>query len=177
MTDKKNQVKHHAGGYSPLFDMGDTDGSGEGGYQYLWDNDLRSYFQTVPDNLLYKVSGQPVVYFWSDNTYAFTNQGNGNPARMLQYVRSQAQSEFGRNPYFVVDNSWLKNGSAVSAVANGANSWFGVPSPSYQPDLQRRVLRRRGARLPLRDGHHQHGDRPESRTDPGQQPRVHRQRR
>jgi hypothetical protein len=22
--------------------MGDTDGSGEGGYQYLWDNDLRS---------------------------------------------------------------------------------------------------------------------------------------
>jgi hypothetical protein len=40
MTDKKNQIVHHAGGYSPPFDMGDTTGAGEGGYQYLWDNDL-----------------------------------------------------------------------------------------------------------------------------------------
>ncbi|MEW1773479.1 DUF5010 domain-containing protein [Streptomyces sp. NPDC086777] len=78
LTHKKNQFKHHAGGYSSIFDRGDTNGSGEGGYQYPWKYGLRSYFQTVPDNLLYKVSGQPVVCFWSDNAYAFTNQGNGN---------------------------------------------------------------------------------------------------
>ncbi|MEV0186123.1 DUF5010 domain-containing protein [Streptomyces sp. NPDC050625] len=131
MTDKKNQIKHQTGGYTPVFDMGDTSGSGEGGYQYLWDNDLRAYFQSVPDNLLYKVHGQPLVYLWSDNSFAFTNQGDGNSARMLQHVRSRAQTDFGQNPYLIVDNSWLKNDSAVSSVVDGANSWFGVPSPSY----------------------------------------------
>jgi len=119
MTDKKNQVKHHAGGYSPPFDMADTTGAGEGGYQYIWDNDLKAFFQAVPDNLLYKVNGQPLVYLWSDNSFAFTNQGNGNSARLLQYVRSQAESTFNENPYLVVDQSWIQNDSAVSSVANG----------------------------------------------------------
>ncbi|MDX6355700.1 MAG: hypothetical protein QOF98_2603 [Streptomyces sp.] len=131
MTDKKNQVKHNAGGYTPLFDMGDKTGAGEGGYQYLWDNDLKAYFQAVPDNMLYKVNGQALVYLWSDNAFAFANQANGNSAAMLSYVRSQAQSTFGENPYFNVDQSWVKNDSAVSSVANAQNSWFGVPSPTY----------------------------------------------
>jgi hypothetical protein len=131
MTDKKNQVKHKAGGYSPPFDMGDKTGAGEGGYQYLWDNDLKAFFQGVPDNLLYKVNGQPVVYLWSDNNFAFTNQGNGNSARMLQYVRDQAKATFNENPYFVVDKSWLQNDASVATVADGQDGWFGVPSPPY----------------------------------------------
>jgi hypothetical protein len=131
LTDKKNQVKHHTGGYDPKFDLGDTSGAGEGGYQYLWDNDLKVYFQNVPDNLLYKVNGQPVVYLWSDDAFAFTNQGNGNSARLLQYVRSQAQAGFNQNPYFVVDQAWLRNDAAVNGVANGADGWFGVPGPAY----------------------------------------------
>jgi len=131
MTDKKNQVKHKAGGYTPLFDMGDKTGAGEGGYQYLWDNDLKAFYQAVPSSMLYKVNGQPLVYLWSDNSFAFTNQGNGNSAAMLSYVRSQAQSTFGFSPYFNVDASWVKNDPAVANVANAQNSWFGVPSPAY----------------------------------------------
>ena len=131
MTDKKNQIVHHTGGYSPPFDMGDTTGAREGGYQYLWDNDLKAFFQAVPDNLLYKVDGQPLVYLWSDNSFAFTNQGSGNSARLLQYVRSQAQSTFGENPYFVVDQSWLQNDPSTASVANGEDDWFGVPGPTY----------------------------------------------
>lgn len=131
MTDKKNQVKHHAGGYSPPFDMADTTGAGEGGYQYLWNNDLKAFFQAVPSNLLYKVNGQPLVYLWSDNNFAFSNQGGGHSANLLEYVRSQAESTFNENPYFVVDQSWVKNDSAVSSVANGEDDWFGVPTPTY----------------------------------------------
>ncbi len=131
MTDKKNQIVHHTGGYTPPFDMGDTTGVGEGGYQYLWDNDLKAFFQAVPDNLLYKVDGQPLVYLWSINDFAFTNQGNGNSARMLQYLRAQARSTFGEDPYFVVDQSWLTKDPAVANAANGVDDWFGVPSPAY----------------------------------------------
>lgn len=131
MTDKKNQIKHKTGGYSPTFDMSDTTGAGEGGHQYLWDNDLKAFYQAVPDNLLYKVNGQPLVYLWSDNDFAFANQGNGNSANLLKYVRSQAQSQFNENPYFVTDQSWITNDSAVSQVANGQDGWFGVPDPKY----------------------------------------------
>jgi hypothetical protein len=134
MTDKKNQVKHHTGGYDPVFDMGDTTGAGEGGYQYLWDNDLKAFFQAVPDNLLYKVGGRPLVYLWSDNSFAFGNQGGGHSAAMLSYVRSQAQAQFGENPYFVTDQSWIANDPAVASVADGQDAWFGVPSPTYTND-------------------------------------------
>jgi hypothetical protein len=77
------------------------------------------------------VNGQPVVYLWSNNSFAFTNQGNGNSARMLQYVRDQARATFNANPYFVVDKSWLPNDPAVSTVVNGQDGWFGVPTPTY----------------------------------------------
>ncbi len=131
MTDKKNQIKHGTGGYSPPFDMSDTTGSGEGGYQYLWTNDLKAFFQSVPDSMLYKVNGQPLIYLWSDNSFAFTNQGGGHSANLLKYVRAQAESTFNENPYFVVDQSWVKNDTAItSSVVQGEDDWFGVPTPT-----------------------------------------------
>ena len=131
MTDKKNQIKHGTGGYTPTFDISDKTGAGEGGYQYLWNNDLSAFYQAVPDSMLYKVNGQPLVYLWSDNSFAFTGQGSGASAALLSYVRSQAESAYGENPYFVVDDSWVNNDSAVSSVANGEDDWFGVPSPTF----------------------------------------------
>jgi hypothetical protein len=131
MTDKMNQIVHGTGGYSPPFDFSVTIGSGNGGYQYLWNNDLEAFFQAVPDNLLYKVNGRPLVYLWSDNNFAFTNQGNGNSARYLSYVRTQAEADFNENPDFVVDQSWVNNDSAVSPVVQGEDDWFGVPTPAY----------------------------------------------
>ncbi|MCF3961607.1 DUF5010 domain-containing protein [Streptomyces fuscigenes] len=127
LTDKKNQVKHHTGGYSPPFDIGDTTGAGEGGHQYFWDNNLRTFYAAVPDSMRFKVDGRPLVYEWSISDFAFTGQGNGNAAKMLSYVRSHAQSEFGVDPYFVVDNSWLSEDPSVSAQIGGADGWFAVP--------------------------------------------------
>jgi hypothetical protein len=85
----------------------------------------------VPGNLLYKVNGRPLVYLWSDNDFAFSDQGDGNSARYLSYVRSQAESTFDENPYFVVDDSWVKNDSDLASVVQGEDDWFGVPSPTY----------------------------------------------
>jgi hypothetical protein len=131
MTDKMNQVVNGTGGYSPPFDFAVTTGSGNGGYQFLWNNDLEAFFQAVPSSMLYKVNGQPLVYLWSDNDFAFTNQGNGNSARYLSYVRSQAESTFDENPYFVVDDSWVKNDTSIASVVQGEDDWFGVPTPTY----------------------------------------------
>ena len=128
MTDKKNFLAHHTGGYTPRFDMGDVDGSGEGGYRYIWDNNLRAFFTAVPDNLRYKIDGRPVIYEWSINSFAFSNQGGGNAARMLRYVRERANTEFGVNPYLNLDTSWFKMDPGTRAEADAANGWFTMPS-------------------------------------------------
>jgi hypothetical protein len=137
LTDKKNLIKHHAGGYVPPFDIGDSDGTGEGGYQYFWDNNEREFFTEVPDSMRFKIDGRPVVYEWSINPFAFTNQGNGNESRLIQYVRSRAQAEFDVDPYFIVDNSWVKNDPSVVSQIDGVNNWFTLPTgyteATYQP--------------------------------------------
>lgn len=128
MTDKKNFIAHRTGGYTPTFDMGDVNGTGEGGYQYIWDNNLRAFFAAVPDNLRYKIDARPVVYEWSINSFAFRNQGNGNAVRMLRHVRERALAEFGVNPYFNLDTSWLKMDPATRSETDAINGWFTMPA-------------------------------------------------
>ncbi|MFD0671140.1 DUF5010 domain-containing protein [Cohnella sp. GCM10027633] len=127
MTDKKNAFKHGTGGYNPPFDVGDVNGTGEGGYKYIWDNNLRAFFQAVPDNLRFKIDGRPVIYEWAMGDFAFTNQGNGNLKKMIEYVRGRAQAEFGVNPYFIVDQSWISEDPTVATAVDGVHGWFPVP--------------------------------------------------
>ncbi|MBB6733461.1 DUF5010 domain-containing protein [Cohnella zeiphila] len=127
MTDKKNAFKHGTGGYNPPFDVGDADGTGEGGYQYIWDHNLRAFFEAVPDNMRFKIDGRPVIYEWGIGDFAFTNQGNGNLKKMVEYIRQQAQEEFGIDPYLIVDQSWISEDPTVASVVDGVHSWFPVP--------------------------------------------------
>ncbi|MFC5532597.1 DUF5010 domain-containing protein [Cohnella yongneupensis] len=127
MTDKKNAFKHGTGGYNPPFDVGDANGTGEGGYAYIWDHNLRAFFTAVPDNLRFKIDGRPVIYEWAMGDFAFTNQGNGNLKKMVEYIRQRAQAEFGVNPYLIVDQSWLSEDPTVASVVDGVHGWFPVP--------------------------------------------------
>ncbi|MEU7363859.1 DUF5010 domain-containing protein [Streptomyces olivaceoviridis] len=137
LTDKKNRAVHNTGGYSPPFDMGDADGTGEGGYKYFWDRNQREFFSRVPSDMLYKVDGRPLVYEWSVNDFAFTNQGDGNLSKLLQYARSRAKTEFGIDPYYVVDSSWPDRDPTVISQIDGINNWFQLPAgwtnATYQP--------------------------------------------
>jgi hypothetical protein len=126
MTDKKNLAVHSRGGYDPPFDVGDADGTGEGGYKYIWDYNLRAFFAAVPNDLRFKIDGRPVVYEWSLSNAFFTNQGNGNAARMLQYVRDRANAEFGVDAFFNLDHTWMSMDPAVSTVADAMNAWFNM---------------------------------------------------
>ncbi|MGV9915606.1 DUF5010 domain-containing protein, partial [Streptomyces tendae] len=137
LTDKKNRAVHHTGGYEPPFDIGDADGTGEGGYKFFWDYNQREFFKRVPSDMLYKVDGRPLIYEWSVNDFAFTNQGNGNLSKLLQYVRSRAKAEFGIDPYYVVDSSWPDRDPTVISQIDGINNWFTLPTgwtnATYQP--------------------------------------------
>ncbi len=126
LTHMKNRTKHNLGGYNPKFDLADVDGSGEGGYKYIWDRNLRLWFEAVPPSVRFTLDGRPVIYEWSlDNTF-FVNQGSGNAAAMLGYVKQKAEAEFGITPYFIVDDSWIAVDPAVTNVADGVDSWFSL---------------------------------------------------
>ncbi|MFB7509928.1 DUF5010 domain-containing protein, partial [Streptomyces broussonetiae] len=145
LTDKKNRAVHHTGGYDPAFDIGDADGTGEGGYKYFWDYNQREFFSRVPSDMLYKVDGRPLIYEWSVNDFAFTNQGNGNLSKLLQYGHAQAQKEFGLDPYYVVDSSWPDRDPSVVSQIDGINNWFTLPTgwsnATYQPVIDNGQLK------------------------------------
>jgi hypothetical protein len=124
LTDKKNLDKHNAGGYQPPFDIGDANGTGEGGYQYMWDNNWRVLLQTVPDRMRFKLNGRPVVYGWGLGDFAFTNQRNGNIAKMIRYMRDRARAEFGTDLYIIGDQSWPQLDPESRSVVDGIQSWF-----------------------------------------------------
>lgn len=126
LVDKKNQVKHHTGGYDPAFDLSDADGTGEGGYDYFWKNNQRPYFAAVPAANRLTIDGRPVIYEWSLGSPLFTNQGNGNASKLLQYARQQAKTEFGVNPYYIVDQSWPKVDPTTVSQVDGVNNWFNM---------------------------------------------------
>jgi hypothetical protein len=122
----KNEDKHNINGYTPKFDVGDVNSTGEGGYKYFWTYNLEEWFKAVPADMRFTLSGRPVIYEWSLADAFFTNQGNGHAAAMLSYVKQQAQAEFGVAPYFIVDNTWVKMDPAVGGVTDGVNDWFSM---------------------------------------------------
>ncbi|WP_460359712.1 DUF5010 domain-containing protein [Actinoallomurus bryophytorum] len=130
LTAKKNLDKHGTNTYDPKFDVGDSQGTGEGGYKYFWEYNLENWFKVVPADMRFTLSGRPVIYEWSLADSFFTDQGGGHAAAMLNYAKQHAQSEFGVAPYFIVDNSWIKEDPAAQDVVDGVNDWFSMTSSS-----------------------------------------------
>jgi hypothetical protein len=128
---KKNLDKYGDDNNRPKFDIGDADGTGEGGYKYVWDNNYRAFFQAVPDNMRFKLDNKPVIYLWNLGDSWFTNYGNGNAKKLLDYVRSRCQIEFGFDPFIIVQDNWLTKDPTVASTVDGVHSWFNGNSPLY----------------------------------------------
>ena len=120
----------HSNGYNykAPFDVGK-----EENWAYVWDKNLKVFFQNVPDANRYKINGRPVYAIWSGAPSFLTNL-NGNGSKLLNYLRKQCQSEFGFNPYIMVPGDWIKNdpSSAAPGVVDAIYPWFTpVPGPVY----------------------------------------------
>lgn len=123
-TANRNKDNGSGYGYNPPFDCGDTTN-----YKYIWDYNIKLCFQKVPDAKRFKISGRPVIFFWSVNSPFCTNQ-SGNLKKIALYIRSKCQSTFGFNPYLIVDQSWLGKDATCNdpAVVDAVHNWFVPPS-------------------------------------------------
>lgn len=124
-TEKKNQYKYQTSSTTPLFDCADVNGTGEGGYTYIWEHNLRAYFQTVPDECRFKIDGRPVIYTWAVSPFC-TNYSNGGLKNIINYIKSQCQSEFGVVPYIIVMKDWIDADPSCASVVDGVHNWYPI---------------------------------------------------
>lgn len=103
-----------------LFDCGDTNN-----YKYIWDYNLKISIENIPDSKRFKIDDRMVIFFWSVKPKWMTNTDNGNLKRILEYIRNECQSEFGFNPYLIVQDCWFDNDSQLRhSDVDAVHNWF-----------------------------------------------------
>ncbi len=114
--------------YTVPFDMGVP-----ANWAWVWDKNLKVFFQSVPNANRYKIGGRPVYRIWS-GAPAFLANLNGNGSKLLAYLRAECERTFGFNPSLMVPEDWVKNdpSSAAPGVVDAVCPWFTpVPGPNY----------------------------------------------
>lgn len=127
-TAMRNFDRGDGYGYKAPFDVADP-----ASRAWVWDRNLKVFFQNVPDASRYKIDGRPVYRIWS-GAPAFLSNLNGNGSKLLNYIRQQCRAEFGFNPYIMVPEDWVKNdpSSDDPAAVDAVCPWFTpVPGAVY----------------------------------------------
>jgi fibronectin type 3 domain-containing protein len=101
------------------FDIGDSNN-----WVYIYDYNYKIFFQTVPDANRFKINGRPVIIIWTGNPATVGNE-QGNYSRAMTYVRQRCQTDFGFDPYIIVNKDALQNDTTLAAVIDAAHGWSG----------------------------------------------------
>jgi len=119
---RKNKAKHGSWTTDIPFDL--ADGATEGGWYYFYDMNWRRYFSAFyspypnrTDRLL-RVDGRPVVFMWHSDRYTniqyFSN--------LVAALRAACQSDFGFNPYIIIEESMVA--ADPDTLADATFDWF-----------------------------------------------------
>jgi hypothetical protein len=106
------------------FDLADSNGSGEGGWFYFYDQQWKRFFQTVPDSQRFKIDGRPVVFMWLSGPW-YANSSSFDS--MLGALKNATNSDFGFKPYVIIEStsSWAQPGMSMTNV-DALYTWFGL---------------------------------------------------
>jgi hypothetical protein len=120
---RKNQARGNGHSLSPLFDLSDQDGTGDGGWFYFYDQQWKRFFQTVPDRYRLKINDRPVIFMWHGGYvwYSHTEQFH----TLVDTLRAWTKRDFGFDPFIITEESWLKLDPATTPDA--IYDWFEPP--------------------------------------------------
>lgn len=121
----KNLCRRGEFSLNPPYDFGDALGAGEGGWDYFWKHNIEIFYDVIPQDLLFTIHGQPVIYFWSVAPgLGFANH-RGNLKRFLEFIRASVRGKVGAEPFIVLDQTWVSLDPTITArQAEGVNDWF-----------------------------------------------------
>lgn len=113
--------------YEEPFDISDEDN-----WVYLYDYNYKLFYETVPDDQLFKIDGRPVLWIWTGNPY-FIGNAHGNLSRALTYVRQRIQEDFGYNPFIIGNADFIGSDPTCAApgILDATHGWFGPPHNPY----------------------------------------------
>jgi hypothetical protein len=122
-TAQWNAANGRGYGYAQPFDISDSTN-----WVYIWDYNYKVFYESVPDENRFKIGGRPVIIIWSLSP-TFVANPNGNASRMLQWLRQQAQSTFGFDPFIVASSDWLVHDPTSANLVDATQAWF-IPQQS-----------------------------------------------
>jgi hypothetical protein len=120
-TAQWNLANGRGYGYAQPFDISDP-----ANWVYIWDNNYKIFYQSVPDENRFKIDGRPVIIIWSMSP-TFVANAKGNASKAMQYVRQQAMAEFGFNPFIIASSDFVSQDPTSATAVDALESWF-IPS-------------------------------------------------
>ena len=120
-TAQWNEANGRGFAYAEPFDISDS-----ANWAYIWDYNYKIFYESVPDANRFKIDGRPVIIIWTMSP-TFVGNASGNASRMLSWLRTQAQTTFGFDPYIIVSSDWLIHDPSSAALIDAQEAWF-VPS-------------------------------------------------
>jgi hypothetical protein len=120
-TAQWNAANGRGFGYAQPFDI-----SNPANWVYIWDYNYKIFYESVPDANRFKIDGRPVIIIWSLSP-TFVANASGNASKALAYVRQQAQTTFGFNPYIIASSDWVAHDPSSANSVDALQAWF-IPS-------------------------------------------------
>ncbi|HMB01614.1 MAG TPA: DUF5010 domain-containing protein [Spirochaetota bacterium] len=90
-------------------------------YEYKW----KKFFEQVPSRFWYEVDGRPFVYFYNGGTLI----NRGNSAAVINECKNRFQTDFGVEPFVVVDTAFWNQDSSMDTAADGRFKWYTFEEP------------------------------------------------
>jgi hypothetical protein len=129
---RKNEARGHGWTLDVPFDLGDLQGTGEGGLRFFYDQQWKRFFSTIPDRYRLKLEGRPVVFMWHSHSGGLLRYARAQEFHaFLQRLREATERDFGVNPFVIVEERWMQLDPLTEPDAIYA--WFdapGVPATS-----------------------------------------------
>src|SRR5690606_17846856 len=89
--------------------------------------------KTVPEKHQLKFDGRPVMILWSVNNFVDSKKDAWNKGKLspiLQRIRADFKSEFGTDPFIIVDQSFQhRDPTVVYPIVDAMNDWFTMDKP------------------------------------------------
>ncbi len=97
---------------------------------YMWERNVKIWYDTVPKDLWFLWNGRPIISFWSAAPVFMRNIENGGAKRVLGELRRRFQERYGLNPIFILDDTWFRDRTLTPTDAEGQTGWFNPSAPS-----------------------------------------------
>lgn len=130
MDDTWGWRSGHPAPFNQIPNLDDTEASATLLYESKW----KAFFEEIPEEHWYKHEERPLIYFYN----AGTLKPRSSAPPVLKRMKELFATDFGVEPFVIVDTAFFEDEGAMNAVADGRFTWysFGDGNPnSYNPSV------------------------------------------